>query len=56
MLNEIAQEYPTIEADNKIVDNICMQLVMYPEKYDMLVAPNLYGDIISDLFAGLTGG
>lgn len=56
LFNEIAQEYPTIEADNKIVDNICMQLVMYPEKYDMLVAPNLYGDIISDLIAGLTGG
>ena len=54
--NEIAQEYPTIEADTKIVDNMCMQLVMYPEKYDMLVAPNLYGDIISDLIAGLVGG
>lgn len=56
LFNEIAQEYPTIEADAKIVDNMCMQLVMYPEKYDVLVAPNLYGDIISDLIAGLIGG
>lgn len=56
LFNEIAKEYPSIEADNKIVDNMCMQLVMYPEKYDMLVAPNLYGDIISDLIAGLVGG
>lgn len=54
--NEIAQEYPDITPDTKIVDNMCMQLVMYPEKYDVLVAPNLYGDIISDLIAGLVGG
>ncbi|MGM9971411.1 MAG: isocitrate/isopropylmalate dehydrogenase family protein, partial [Anaeroplasmataceae bacterium] len=54
--NKIAEEFPTIEADSKIVDNMCMQLVMYPEKYDVLVAPNLYGDIISDLIAGLIGG
>ena len=53
---EIAKEYPEIEPDKKIVDNMCMQLVMYPEKYDVLVAPNLYGDIISDLIAGLVGG
>lgn len=53
---EIAKEYPTILADDKIIDNMCMQLVMYPEKYDVLVAPNLYGDIISDLIAGLVGG
>lgn len=56
IFNKIAEEYPTIEADSKIVDNMCMQLVMYPEKYDMLVAPNLYGDIISDLISGLIGG
>ena len=56
IFNEIAKEYPDIEADNKIIDNMCMQLVMYPEKYDVLVAPNLYGDIISDLIAGLVGG
>ncbi len=52
----IAAEYPEIAADDKIVDNMCMQLVSYPEKYDVLVAPNLYGDIISDLIAGLVGG
>ena len=56
LFNEIANDYPEIEADNKIIDNMCMQLVMYPEKYDVLVAPNLYGDIISDLISGLTGG
>ncbi len=53
---EIAKEYPEIACDDKIIDNMCMQLVMYPEKYDVLVAPNLYGDIISDLVAGLVGG
>lgn len=56
LFNDIAKEYSDIEADNKIIDNMCMQLVMYPEKYDVLVAPNLYGDIISDLIAGLVGG
>ena len=53
---EIAAKYPRILADDKIVDNMCMQLVTCPEKYDVLVAPNLYGDIISDLIAGLVGG
>lgn len=53
---EIAKEYPDIEAEDKIIDNMCMQLVMYPQKYDVLVAPNLYGDILSDLIAGLVGG
>ena len=56
LFKSIATEYPNIESDDKIVDNMCMQLVMYPEKYDVLVAPNLYGDIISDLIAGLVGG
>ena len=56
VFDRVALEYPEIEADKKIVDNMCMQLVMYPEKYDVLVAPNLYGDIISDLIAGLVGG
>ena len=56
IFREIAKEYPDIEFDDKIIDNMCMQLVMYPEKYDVLVAPNLYGDIISDLIAGLVGG
>ncbi len=56
IFNKIALEYPEIEHDDKIVDNMCMQLVMYPEKYDVLVCPNLYGDILSDLIAGLVGG
>lgn len=56
IFNQIKEEYPEISANDKIIDNMCMQLVMYPEKYDVLVAPNLYGDIISDLIAGLTGG
>ncbi|MCK8816051.1 isocitrate/isopropylmalate dehydrogenase family protein [Natroniella sulfidigena] len=53
---EVAQDYPEVEFDNKIVDNMCMQLVQYPEDYDVLVLPNLYGDIVSDLCAGLIGG
>ncbi|MGL5978023.1 MAG: isocitrate/isopropylmalate dehydrogenase family protein [Erysipelotrichaceae bacterium] len=52
----IAKEYPDIESDAKIVDNMCMQLVMYPERYDVLVMPNLYGDILSDLASGFIGG
>lgn len=56
MFREIAKDYPSIAFDDKIIDNMCMQLVMYPNKYDVLVAPNLYGDIISDLISGLTGG
>ena len=48
VFDKVAAEYPTIEADKKIVDNMCMQLVMYPEKYDVLVAPNLSGDIGTD--------
>jgi isocitrate dehydrogenase (NAD+) len=53
---EIAQEYPDIEFNNVIVDNMCMQLVQKPDLYDVLVMPNLYGDILSDLCAGLVGG
>jgi len=52
----VAREYPEIEADNKIVDNCCMQLVIKPEQFDVLVLENLYGDIVSDLCAGLIGG
>jgi isocitrate dehydrogenase (NAD+) len=52
----VAQEYPKIEFQDRIVDNMCMQLVQVPEDYDVLVLPNLYGDIISDLAAGLVGG
>ena len=53
---QVAAEYPDIEADDKIVDNMCMQLVMRPEEWDMLLLENLYGDIVSDLCAGLVGG
>jgi isocitrate dehydrogenase (NAD+) len=53
---EVAKSYPDIEFDDRIVDNMCMQLVQKPELYDVLVLPNLYGDILSDLCAGLVGG
>jgi isocitrate dehydrogenase (NAD+) len=52
----VAKDYPEIESDDKIVDNCCMQLVMRPEQFDVLVLENLYGDIVSDLCAGLIGG
>lgn len=55
-LREIAQEYPTIEYDEEQVDTICMKLAMNPEEIDIMVMPNLYGDIVSDLCAGLIGG
>src|SRR5437762_8507675 len=53
---KVAKSYPEIIADDKIVDNACMQLVMNPHQFDMLLLENLYGDIISDLCAGLVGG
>jgi len=53
---EVASEYPDIKFQEALVDNLCMQLVRRPEQYDIIVAPNLYGDIISDLCAGLVGG
>ena len=53
---EVAQNYPGIQADDCIIDALCMKLVQKPEQFDVLVAPNLYGDIISDLCAGLVGG
>jgi isocitrate dehydrogenase (NAD+) len=53
---EVAQRYPDIEFEDRIVDNMCMQLVQKPDLYDVLVLPNLYGDIVSDLAAGLVGG
>ena len=52
----IASQYPDIEFEDRIVDNMCMQLVQKPELYDVIVLPNLYGDIVSDLAAGLIGG
>lgn len=55
IFNQIKENYP-IEANTMIVDNTCMQLVMNPHQFDILVMPNLYGDIVSDLTAGLIGG
>lgn len=53
---KVAEEYTGVEFEDMIVDAMCMKLVQSPEKYDVLVMPNLYGDIISDLCAGLVGG
>ncbi len=53
---EVAEGYPDIEFEDRIVDTMCMQLVQKPELYDVLLCPNLYGDILSDLCAGLVGG
>ena len=53
---EVAEENTDIEFDDRIVDNMCMQLVQRPDEYDVLVLPNLYGDIVSDLAAGMIGG
>lgn len=53
---EVAKSYPNIEFEDRIVDNMCMQLIQKPELYDVIVLPNLYGDIVSDLCAGLVGG
>lgn len=56
IFKEIAQKYPSIQSDDKIVDAVCMRLVMNPEDFDVMVMPNLYGDIVSDLTSGLIGG
>lgn len=53
---KVAREYPSIESEDFIIDNLCMQLVRNPERFDVLVMENLYGDIVSDLCAGLVGG
>ncbi|MBA2775885.1 MAG: isocitrate/isopropylmalate dehydrogenase family protein [Chloroflexia bacterium] len=53
---EVAAEHPDIEFEDRIVDNMCMQLMQKPDLYDVLVMPNLYGDIVSDLVAGMIGG
>ncbi len=52
----VAADYPDIETNDVIVDNLCMQLVMRPQQFEVLVLPNLYGDVVSDLCAGLAGG
>jgi isocitrate dehydrogenase len=54
--NEVAKEFPELKADDKIVDDLAMQLVIKPDQYDVIVMTNLQGDIISDLCAGLVGG
>ncbi len=53
---EVSKEYPNIKTREILVDNLCMQLVQNPSQFDVLVLPNLYGDIVSDLCAGLIGG
>jgi len=53
---DVSREYPAIEFNDLIVDNACMQLVMRPEQFDVIVTTNLFGDILSDLCAGLVGG
>jgi isocitrate dehydrogenase (NAD+) len=53
---EVATDYPDIEFEDRIIDNLCNQLVSRPEEYDVIVLPNLYGDIVSDLGAGMIGG
>jgi isocitrate dehydrogenase (NAD+) len=55
-VRSVAEQYPDIICDDRIVDAACMHLVMHPEMFDVLVLPNLYGDIVSDLCAGLVGG
>lgn len=56
IFQDIAKRYPSITAEDKIIDALCMRLVMDPSEYDVLVMPNLYGDIVSDLTSGLIGG
>ena len=56
IFQDIAREYPELETNDKIIDNTCMQMVMNPNQFDVLVMPNLYGDLISDLASGLIGG
>jgi len=55
-IRKVAEKYPGIEYKELIVDNACMQMVLKPEQYDVLLLPNLYGDVMSDLAAGLVGG
>jgi isocitrate dehydrogenase (NAD+) len=56
VFRKISKEYPDIRSDERLVDNMCMQLVKKPEEYDVIVTTNLFGDILSDLTAGLAGG
>ena len=56
VFREVAKDFPEIAAREVLVDALCMQLVQRPEEFDVLVLPNLYGDIVSDVTAGLVGG
>jgi isocitrate dehydrogenase (NAD+) len=56
MARQVAERHPDIEFEDRIIDNLCNQLVSRPEEYDVIVMPNLYGDIVSDLGAGMVGG
>ena len=56
VFREVAKKYPEIKTREILVDNLCMQLVQKPSQFDVLLLPNLYGDIVSDLTAGLVGG
>jgi isocitrate dehydrogenase (NAD+) len=56
VFRELAQAYPELEADDILIDNACLQLVTQPERFDVMILPNLFGDIVSDLCAGLVGG
>ncbi len=53
---EVAQQYPELETDDILIDNACMRSVVRPERFDVMILPNLFGDIVSDLCAGLVGG
>ena len=55
-VRQVGEQFPGITCDDRIVDNACMQLVLNPTQFDILLLPNLYGDIVSDLCAGLVGG
>jgi len=55
-VRQVGEQFPGITSDDRIVDNACMQLVLNPTQFDILLLPNLYGDIVSDLCAGLVGG
>jgi isocitrate dehydrogenase (NAD+) len=56
VFREVARDYPELEADDILIDNACLQLVTQPERFDVMILPNLFGDIVSDLCAGLVGG
>lgn len=53
---DVAQDYPQIEVNDMIVDNCCMQIVSHPEKFDVIITPNLYGNIVTNIICGLLGG